>query len=307
MDQSILKVLIVGLDNSGKTSILNTLEQKFARFHALKPTVSFEIRDEFSILGLPIKIWDLGGQKQYRDEYLSKKGFIFGETNLIFFVIDVQDPKRYSESFDYFEKAIDFLIKLGLPPKIVVLFHKVDPELKDSKKIRKNLSILKSYFDNLPSLQIDFYETSIFDRENLSQAFVAGIFKTLPKTKVIQEAMNDFLKNSGSDAVVLLDENVLIIGEAYKKEETFLELCRISGPFLSNMIEKLLRYNLTPPKVLEAEMEDGWLFQKPIMVDNHRFYLIFFSKEKSLGKINKFLPRLTEDLQSLIKYVVSPI
>lgn len=307
MSLPMLKVLIVGLDNSGKTSIINTLEQKFASFHALKPTVSFEIRDEFSILGLPIKIWDLGGQKQYRDDYLTKKGFIFGETNLIFFVIDTQDTKRYSEAFDYFEKSVDFLVKIGLPPKIVVLFHKMDPSIRDSKKHLKNLEVLKDHFKELSeSLDIDYFNTTIYDRENLSRAFVAGIFKSLPKTTLIQEALNDFLKNSGSEAVILLDENVLIIGDAYNDED-YKNLCQISGPFLSNMTEKLLKYNLNPPKVLEAEMEDGWLFQKPILVDAHRFYLIFFSKDKTLDKINKFLPRLTEDLHSLIKYVVSPL
>ena len=117
MSKQILKILIIGLDNSGKTSIINTLEQKFASFHALKPTVSFIIRDEFTILGLPVKIWDLGGQKQYRDEYLTKKGFIFGETNLIFFVVDIQDPKRYPEAVEYLDEVVKFIKKQGHPAK----------------------------------------------------------------------------------------------------------------------------------------------------------------------------------------------
>ncbi|NVM52084.1 MAG: GTP-binding protein [Candidatus Helarchaeota archaeon] len=306
MSHQILKVLIVGLDNSGKTSIINTLEQKFASYHALKPTVSFNVRDEFTILGLPIKVWDLGGQKQYRDEYLTKKGFIFGETNLLFFVVDVQDPKRYSEAVDYFEKAINLLVKLGFSPIVIVLFHKVDPEIKDSKRILKVLPILKDYFDRLPtSLKIGFFETSIFDRETLSRAFIDGIFKAIPKTAVIQEALNDFMRNTDAEAVVLLDDNVLILGEAYK-DETSRTLCQISGPFLSNMTEKLLKYNLSVPQVLEAQMEDGWLFQKPLQVGDTRFYIVFFTKQKFLDKINKYLPRLAEDLSNLIKYVVSP-
>ena len=319
MSQEMLKVLVVGLDNSGKTSIINTLEQKLARFHALKPTVSFEIRDEFTILGLPIKIWDLGGQKQYRDEYLTKKGFIFGESNLLFYVVDVQDPKRYTEAVDYFEKAIEFLEKIELPLKIVVLLHKADPEIKHTPKFQKNISMLKNLFKKLdvqdprryfdverPFQKLTFSPTSIYDRENLSKAFIAGIFKTLPKTKVIQEALNEFMKNSGSQAVVLLDENVLIIGEAFN-DETSKNLCEISGPLLSNMSEKLIKYNLNPPIVLEAQMsEDEWLFQKPIQVENSRFYLAFLTKQRTLDKINKFLPRLTEDLSNLIRYVVSP-
>ncbi len=319
MSQEMLKVLVVGLDNSGKTSIINTLEQKLARFHALKPTVSFEIRDEFKILGLPIKVWDLGGQKQYRDEYLSKKGFIFGESNLLFFVVDVQDPKRYTQAVDYFEKAVEFLEKIELPLKTVILLHKADPEIKYKPKVQKNISMLKDLFKNLdkedprrhfnvkrPFQDLTFSSTSIYDRESLSKTFVNGIFQILPKTQVIQEALNEFMKNSGSQAVVLLDENVLIIGEAFS-DETSKNLCEISGPFLSNMSEKLIKYNLNPPLVLEAQMsEDEWLFQKPIQVEDNRFYLAFLTKQRTLEKINKFLPRLTEDLSNLIKYVVSP-
>jgi small GTP-binding protein len=304
MSSTMLKVLMVGLDSSGKTSIIYTLEQKLASFHALKPTVSFNVKEEFTILGVPVKIWDLGGQKQYRDEYLEKKGFIFGETNLIFFVVDVQDTNRYSQAVEYFTKAVDFLIKIGLTPIIMVLLHKVDPEIKGTKKIRDNLQIIRGHFSSIPaSIKIDFFETSIYDRDNLSRSFIAGIFKALPKTEVIKSSLNDLMKNAAAEAVILLDENVLIVGEEYK-DDTAKELCRICGPFFANMTEKLLKYNLTPPKVLEAQMEGGWIFQIPLLVENARFYLAFFTKERNLERINKFLPAFTKDLSSLIKYVV---
>jgi len=299
----------MGLDNSGKTSIIYTLEQNFASFYSLKPTVSFTVREDFKILGLPIKIWDLGGQKQYRDEYLSKKGFIFGETNLIFFVIDTQDPKRYNDAIDYLEQSLDFLIKIGLPlPTVVVLLHKVDPEIKDTKKVQENLRILKNLIFNQyrianRTLKVQYFETSIFDRENLSRAFISGIFEVMPKTEVIQTSLNEFMTNSDSDAVMLLDENVLIIGEAFT-DEAKRNVCQICGPYFANMIEKLLKFNLQPPKVFEAQMEDGWLFHIPLQIEENRFYLVFFSHERSLDKINKYIPLFTQDLSSLVKFVV---
>lgn len=309
----ILKILIMGLDNSGKTSIIYTLEQNFASFYSLKPTVSFQIREDFKILGLPIKIWDLGGQKQYRDEYLSKKGFIFGETNLIFFVIDSQDSKRYNDAIEYLEKSLEFLTKIGLPPPIVLLLlHKVDPEIKNSKKVRDNLKILQnlissSYYTSNRVLKIESFETSIFDRENLSRVFVSGIFKVFPKTQVIQESLNDFMKNSDADAVLLLDENVLILGEAFS-DDVKRNVCSICGPYFANMIEKLIKFTIAPPKVFEAQMEDGWLFQILLQIpgkaEKNRFYLVFYSRERSLDKINKYLPQFTQDLSNLVKFVV---
>ncbi|MFX1294988.1 MAG: ADP-ribosylation factor-like protein [Promethearchaeota archaeon] len=304
MSESIIKIIMTGLDNSGKTSIIYTLEQKFASMYALKPTVSFSVKEDFKILGLPIKIWDLGGQKQYRDEYLSKKGFIFGETNLIFYVIDVQDTKRFAETVDYFEKSMEFLIKLGLRPIIIILLHKTDPEIKNNSKIRKNIDILKEHFSELPSLiKVKFYETSIYDRENLSKVFITGIFKVLPKTAVLKEALNDFIGQSDALAVVLLDENVLILAEA-SIDETALNICQVTGVYFANMTERLIKYNLIPPKVLEAQMENGWVFQKPIQIDSNRFYLILFSKDRNLERINKLLPTITKDISNLIKYVI---
>jgi len=306
LSENIVKIIMTGLDNSGKTSIIYTLEQRFSSLIALKPTVSFTVREDFKILGLPIKIWDLGGQKQYRDEYLSKKGFIFGETNLIFFVIDVQDSKRFAEAIDYFQRTIDFLLKLGLPPIVIALLHKADPEIKYSTKLRNQISRLKDQFSEMSKkVELEFYETSIYDRENLSRAFVAGIFKAIPKTAVIRKALQDFMNSSDSLAITLLDENVLILADAaVPNAETALNICHISGVFFANMTERLLKYDIMPPTVLEAQMENGWLFQKPIQLDGVRFYLVFFSKERSLEKINKLLPSITKDLSNLIKYVV---
>lgn len=310
----IVKVLIMGLDNSGKTSIIYTLEQNFASFYSLKPTVSFQIREDFKILGLPVKIWDLGGQKQYRDEYLSvKKGFILGETNLIFFVIDAQDAKRYNESIDYLERSLEFLTKLGLPPPVVILLlHKIDPDIRNSKKVRDNIKILQnlitsSYYTSNRALKVEYFETSIYDREELSRVFVAGLFKVLPKTKVIQESLNDFMKNSEADAVILLDENVLILGEAFTDNVKH-NICSICGPYFANMIEKLIKFTVEPPKVFEAQMADGWLFHILLEIQGkmakNRFYLVFFSRERTLDNINKQLPRFTQDLSNLIKFVI---
>ncbi len=154
---------------------------------------------------------------------------------------------------------------------------------------------------------MELFETTIYNREELSRAFVGGIFQAIPKTKVIQEALNDFMQSTESEAVTIFDENVLIIGESFK-DDTARKLCEITGPFLSNMTEKLLRYNINPPKLLEAEIEDGRLFLQPAIIEKTRFYLVFFTKEKVfLDKITKFLPRLTEDLSSLIKYVVTSL
>jgi len=64
------KIVVTGLDNAGKTSLLIALEKKFAYesdLKKLKPTVRIN-RDNFTFLNQKIVRWDFGGQEKYRDE-----------------------------------------------------------------------------------------------------------------------------------------------------------------------------------------------------------------------------------------------
>jgi Fe2+ transport system protein B len=54
MSEEILKIMFMGLDNSGKTSILYALENAYNKIENIKPTLSFETKQLFNILGIPI-------------------------------------------------------------------------------------------------------------------------------------------------------------------------------------------------------------------------------------------------------------
>ncbi len=305
MSEQVLKIIFVGLDNSGKTSILYTLEGKFAQIASLKPTIRFT-RTDFNILGLPIKIWDLGGQKQYRDEYLERDQYFRG-TDVLYYIIDIQDTKRFTESVEYFLSILEVFERINPEnyPYIQVLLHKVDPYLRDFPEMQEKIETLKSLFSELAkTVQITFYESSIFDFELLSRAFVAGILKVLPKGEIVQEVLRDFMKQTQSSAIMLLDENVLLIAEAYK-DETSRNICRICGPYFANMAEKLREYDLIAPDTIEVEMSGQWLFFKHLDYLKTGFYLIFFTKKvEDFQRINDLLPVFTKDIFNLIKYVL---
>ncbi|GAG16652.1 unnamed protein product, partial [marine sediment metagenome] len=56
------KIVIMGLDNSGKSSIVLCLKgvKNLTSFSAIKPTRGFEI-NKFKILDSDFNIWDFGG------------------------------------------------------------------------------------------------------------------------------------------------------------------------------------------------------------------------------------------------------
>ena len=102
--QQILKIGIVGLENAGKTTMIQTLRQNFKIALPLSrpPTKSVE-RTPVSIFGQETTIWDYGGQEVYRKICLENPERYLSELRYLFFVVDLQDP----EKFDKWETSFD--------------------------------------------------------------------------------------------------------------------------------------------------------------------------------------------------------
>ena len=303
MSKPTLKIIFIGLDNSGKTSILYTLEGKFTQIASVKATVRFT-RTSFTILGLPIKIWDMGGQKHYRNEYMNKQEFFMG-TDLLFYVIDIQDPSRFAESLEYFMDILTIYEDIHELPKIMILLHKSDPDIRDSPEIQKNVRTIKKLFSAWPdAIETAFHETTIYNYVELSRVFVKGALKILPKGDVIQEVLNNFRTTTNSDAIMLLDENVLPIAEVYSVEESF-NILKICGPFFASMVERVRKFNYKPPETIQLAMPEGWLFIRYLKFAESIYYLIFFAKaHENFKQINNLLPAFSRDLENVIKYVL---
>jgi len=110
-EEMVHKLIIVGLDQAGKTSILNILNKKYNAMDNIKPTVGIE-RDEIRILGIPIISWDLGGQEQFRESYL-KNSRLFDKTDSLFYVIDVWNASRFEEALRYYSKLLEYHKRLS--------------------------------------------------------------------------------------------------------------------------------------------------------------------------------------------------
>ncbi|MBD3255334.1 MAG: hypothetical protein GF383_09590 [Candidatus Lokiarchaeota archaeon] len=125
------KILIMGLDNSGKTSITLSLQgiSNLLRYAELNPTKNYNIVN-FDILHSKFSIWDFGGQKEYRDKHFKNLDQYFPETDKIIYVIDVQDIDRYDIALDYLEMLINKMPKkYATTIELLVFIHKCDPDL----------------------------------------------------------------------------------------------------------------------------------------------------------------------------------
>jgi ADP-ribosylation factor related protein 1 len=132
-------VLILGLDNAGKTTFLEQTKTKFNKdYKAMNPskittTVGLNI-GKIDIENIRLNFWDLGGQEELQslwDKY-------YAESHAVIYVIDSSDHERIDESKQAFDQMISNDALHGVP--LLLLANKQD--LKDCL----SLSAIKNAF-----------------------------------------------------------------------------------------------------------------------------------------------------------------
>jgi len=235
------KISLMGLDEAGKTSILNILNRNYNLMDNLLPTVKIE-RHEIKILGIPIINWDFGGQKCYREEYLNNLE-VFEKTEALFFVIDAFNAIRYQEALEYYKKILQNLQKLELKPYIFVLIHKVDPNLANTPETLDLIEQIKKLFlSNSGANGISFFITSIFDHRSIIDAFSKSLQKLISELKPFRKILESITLLLNLDSSILFDEDLIIISEFYKNkliEEICLNIIYNSIYYINNANPKL--------------------------------------------------------------------
>lgn len=85
------RILVLGLDNAGKTTILKTLSEEDITH--IMPTQGFNIKSLIHD-GFKLNVWDIGGQKTIRPYWSN----YFESSDCLIYVIDSSDRRRLQES-----------------------------------------------------------------------------------------------------------------------------------------------------------------------------------------------------------------
>ncbi|KKN30420.1 hypothetical protein LCGC14_0834280 [marine sediment metagenome] len=135
-----VKILILGLKSSGKTSIVYSLQKKInlLNFVNLKPTRGIN-KIDFEEGDTKFYIWDFGGQESYRKDYLERMDRYFNEAKKFIYVIDIQEQELYDNSLGFLEDIILILKNKELYVSISIFLHKYDPDLEIEEEIPINL------------------------------------------------------------------------------------------------------------------------------------------------------------------------
>merc|ERR1712196_640055 len=112
-----VRILMLGLDNSGKTSILKKLSDE--DITTIMPTQGFNIK---SLLheGFKLNVWDIGGQKTIRPYWKN----YFENTDALIYVVDSADRRRLEEAATELHELLEEDKLMGIP--VLVFANKQD-------------------------------------------------------------------------------------------------------------------------------------------------------------------------------------
>jgi len=304
-----IKVIIAGLDNAGKTSILTALDKKYnfqKDIIALTPTIRVEYQaTEF--LKNRVVFWDMGGQEKYRKLYQEKQDLYFSDTDLLVYVVDIQDPERIETSLAYMSMILKNFKKHKMDVPLIISFHKFDPEFIGNKQMVEQIEALRKHILKLyPSFRILFQQTSIYDIISIVQLISYGLSVFNEKFFNLSALLEKYLTQFESKSLILFDKNGIILNEYYKdfiEPEIYLEL-----------IESIKEHLFLLKRMQEESHETDYSFSSigdelisylhRIVVEEESLFVSVVIKEKLkellLEKFSGFISELIDILKPLI-------
>ncbi|MFX1492651.1 MAG: ADP-ribosylation factor-like protein [Promethearchaeota archaeon] len=310
-----MKIIFAGLDDSGKTSFLLSIDRKFSKLMGLKPTFGAEV-SSIETLGTTIFLWDLGGQLSLREKYLNRAQIYLYEADLIFYFIDIRNRYRFDESFEYLQKITNILKNFRQNTPIVYILSKGDPDILESKELNDNLKTIKDKLINIDSDdKPEIYITSIFRLFSILRAFSSGISKLSPNKELIGHNLENFSRETGTYLTLMLSNDGLVLADYYTPEavsltnipktEELLNVFEITAPQFAMLFKIFSKYKAIKEDEAIFKVAESTILFKKINIYMYEMYLLFLlDDENKKEKINISLPNFlnrTKDL--LIRYI----
>ncbi len=301
-----IKIILTGLDKAGKSSFLFGIRKKYSEIIKALPTKGVERSEEniFEEQNSLISLWDLGGQKKYLDRFLEQSKLYLYNVDLIFFFIDIQDIERIEEALNLFRRVSTILVELDEFPPIVICLNKFDPDLKGSKEIFKNLEIIADEIEKRSDRFLTkIFQTSIFDHWSLITAYSYGLSQLSPNRELFRNQLKQFAKKTNSDAILLLNENGIILSN-FSTSKISDRVFEISAPHFQTLYKtfkefKVLKHDFLISSGIADESKK--VIFKKIKVEKYNLYLLMFiEKSLEIQKIEKNLPDFSKNLAELI-------
>lgn len=132
-----VNVLVVGLDNSGKTTVMNHFKPRNLKVQEIVPTVGFSV-EKFDLKNLKITAFDMSGQGRYRGLW---EHYYRGVEGIVY-VIDSSDSLRLVVAKDELDTMLIHPDLQGKMVPILFLANKIDlPDSMSATRIAQVLGL----------------------------------------------------------------------------------------------------------------------------------------------------------------------
>ncbi|MHA1675353.1 MAG: ADP-ribosylation factor-like protein [Promethearchaeota archaeon] len=215
------KIPIVGLANSGKTSLIRTFQREFKAIAKLKPTKGIE-RTKITFLDQEIVIWDFGGQEKYRGKYMNKAEVYFTDLEQLFFVIDIQDQNQLNDVINYFQLIRTALLEYSPNIMLNLIIHKYDPGMESDSNMAKLVDTVAEKFKTLAEpLTSKIYHTSIFNPISVIHALSKAVLGNNILSGNLEVILGKFVEeNNFTDQIEMMlvySPNLIELGSYFKE------------------------------------------------------------------------------------------
>jgi len=218
------KIVILGLSQSGKTSIRQVVFEGFApESTSMNPATVRINRKLFNLAGSAINLFDVGGQTNYLDEVFQQyQERTFSDVKVVIFVVDISDAANIMRSKYYFDLTIDNIKKLSENARIFIFAHKMDTV--PLNKREPVFQSIKEIFEISDIKNVEIHSTSIFDgtiwdamQLVLSYAYPRDTSKTTEIKDIVTNFGLEFLALSTTQGLILYSQPERVSGINFEK------------------------------------------------------------------------------------------
>ncbi len=290
-----MKLAVMGLDASGKTSFLSTLQKKYSVLWNLKPTKGVE-RDVFTFLNQNISLWDFGGQAKYRRKYLAESSRDLDDVQLIFYLIDITDSNRVDESFAYLQ---DILSRFESNiPHLVVCFHKYDPDLREKPQFQEILIQMKDQISQIAPNAL-YFNTSIFDEKSLWKSFSQGVRKLSSGDEMLFSYLEETASKTKAQGISIVDIGGMSVCSYVLDEDADWVLESCTHSFLD--VWKSINLRELDPGIIDFDIAKGTAIFSLLTVSSFQLFALgyFINKNHQKSFLDE-IPALETKLTAII-------
>ena len=249
-------------------------------------------------------MWDMGGQEMYRELYEKRKDIYFANTDLVVYIIDVQDEKRYEETVSYLSIILNYFVENEIEVPIIISFHKFDPEIRGDEKMNNNISTLReTILEKFPSFKILFQITSIYDIISIVQLISYGLSVFDNEFFNLSNLFEKYTGILQALAIILFDKNGLIISEFYSEE--------INPILYIELLESIKEHFFLLKRTEEEKYELDYNFftlESKLMSYLHKiqykkypYYISIVIEETKKELLLEKFPELVDEIMSIFK------